>query len=44
MHIVDLTVIGQEDPSLVQQLVTEISRLTKEVLLSLDTPAPIIST
>jgi 4-oxalocrotonate tautomerase len=32
MPIIDLKVSGQEDPALAQQLVTEISRLTKEVL------------
>jgi 4-oxalocrotonate tautomerase len=29
---IDLKVSGQEDPALAQQLVTEISRLTKDVL------------
>jgi 4-oxalocrotonate tautomerase len=32
MPIIELKVSGQEDPTLAQQLVTEISRLTKEVL------------
>jgi 4-oxalocrotonate tautomerase len=32
MPIIELKVSGQEDPALAQQLVTEISRLTKEVL------------
>ncbi|MBB6130614.1 tautomerase family protein [Mucilaginibacter lappiensis] len=32
MPIIDLKVSGQEDPALAQQLATEISRLTKEVL------------
>jgi 4-oxalocrotonate tautomerase len=32
MPIIELKVSGQEDPALAQQLATEISRLTKEVL------------
>ncbi|SDT68290.1 4-oxalocrotonate tautomerase [Mucilaginibacter mallensis] len=32
MPIIDLKVSGQEDPALAQQLATQISRLTKEVL------------
>lgn len=32
MPIIDLKVSGPENPAVAQQLVTEISRLTKEVL------------